>query len=317
MALTFTRLGYEDSFLPPYRLTPLDIVFDSSYASGGEVLGDGTSGVPSALVVGFQDWGIGTAAAAGYNIRFNTATGKLVAYKSGTGAAQVHSGADLKGATNLAGTEGAADQNATAVSGGLLYSGDTFTNLAGTLTPTRSPDIARNIVIQVENGTGGALNLYEGTTTYTITGTDINGNAQTETVAWVSTAGNKSIAASKFRYKQGTKAFATVTTVTWDNAPAGGLTLELGIGTRIGLPAALATGTYTDVTDLTVSAAYLAPSATAASAGGIDTTNNTFNSDTTANNWDFIITYNAIGAQVTSGVDLSGVTIRGALISRI
>lgn len=318
MALTYSLLGYDDNsiVLPPFRMTPLDITFDSSYATSGETLGDGASGVPSALVEGFIPWG-GNAAAFGYEIGFIPSTKKLIAYISGTAGVQTYSGVDLKGATNLAGTEGAADQNATAVNGALLYAGDTFTTLAGTITVTRSPDIARNVVIQVQNTTGGALNLYEGTTTYTITGTDINGIAQTETVVWVSTSGNKSVAASKFRFVQGSKAFATVTTVTWDNAAAGDLTVMVGVGTRMGLPQALATAAYTDVTDLNVTAAYLAPSATAASAGGIDTTNNTFNSDTTANNWDFTIVYNAAARQVVSGTSLTGVTIRGALVSRI
>lgn len=212
----------------------------------------------------------------------------VYAYSPGAG--------DIKGATNLAGTEGNADQNAAPVNSILLKALATFTALAGTATPTTQPGVPRNVVITIANDSGGSLNLYEGKTTFTITGTNVRGTAMTETVELTSTSGNKAIANTKFRFVQGVKAFASVTSVTWDNAPDGGLKLSLGIGTRFGLPMPLQAGVYGDVLKVTVNAANVAPSATVANAGGVDTTNNTVNSGTIADGDDVFIEYNAATA---------------------
>lgn len=322
MALTIAANsnGYNYPFggmaqVGPYRFVPVTITPDSSYATGGESVRVSGSPVQEAgKIVGFCALG-GNAAAAKYSPFYDTANEKLLFYKGFAGATEMYApgGGDIKGATNQAGTEGNADQNATAVNGALLLAADTFTNLAGTMTPTTQPDVARNIVVQIENDSGGALDLYEGATVFTITGT-LFGVAQTDTITLTSTAGNKSVADTKFRFIQSSKAFSTVTTVTYDNAPAGALKGSLGVGTRLAIPGGLETGTHTDVKHFTVSAARIATGATATSAGGVDTTNNTINTGTTADGADVGIVYNIGANEVASGTDLSGITVDGFFV---
>lgn len=287
----------------------VDIAFDSSYDAGGETLSG--AGVRENDVVGFQKIS-GDAESAGYVFNLNHVTGKLQAYRGFAGRLESYApgGGDVKGATNPAGTEGNADQAAAPVNAGLLKAATAVATLAGTITPTAQPAIPRNVVITVTNDSGGALDLFEGTTTFTITGTDFDGAAQTETVTLVSTSGNKSVADAKFRYVQGVKAFRTVTSVTYTNAPASTLKLGLGVGTRIGLPAALETATYTDVLGVSVDAVPKTISATVANAGGVDTTNNTVNVGTIADGADIGIDFKAAARQVAAGTDLSGVSLR-------
>lgn len=175
---------------------------------------------------------------------------------------------DLKGSANTDSENVDAATNPT--NGALLKALDTFTNYAGTITPTISPDIGRNVAIVIKNDSGGALDLYEGVTTFALTGT-YNGAAQTENITFTSSAGNKSVADTKFRYKYGSKPFDTLTSVAITNAPAGGLKASLGIGSKIGLPNTLKTPAEADVTKISKNAAHLSPS------GIVDTTNNTVN----------------------------------------
>lgn len=304
------------SFQGPYKFTPVLITPDNSYAADGETVRVTGSPIDAReKIVGISFAG-GAAASGGYKPSYDDTNEKILFFRSFAGERQTYApgGGDIKGATNQAGTEGNADQNATAVNGALLLANDTFTNLAGTMTPTTQPDVARNIVIQIENDSGGALNLYEGTTTFTITGT-LFGVAQTDTVALTSSAGNKSVANTKFRFIQSSKPFSTVTSVTYDNAPAGGLKGCLGVGTRIALPVGLETATHTDVTHFTVDGAKVATSATVTSAGGVDTTNNTINTGTTANGADVGIEWKGVGVQVASGTDLSARTYKAVVQS--
>lgn len=315
MALTYANVGKPD-VIGKRKIIISDVTFDSSYASGGESFAASGSnlGVTSNKLVGVTPIG-GNAASAKYNFRYITSSKKLAAYKGAGVMSYSPGGGDIKGSTNLAGTEGNADQNATAVNGALLLAAATFTSLAGTMTPTAQPDVPRNIVIQVQNDSGGALNLYEGTTAFVITGTDINGDALTETVNLTSTSGNKSVADTKFRFVQGSKAFKTVTSVTYTNAPAGSLKGSLGVGSRLGLPAALENAVTGDVLSITVNAARVAPGSTLTSAGGVDTTNNTVNAGTLANGDDVGIVFRAAAAEVASTTDLSGVTVRCLVVS--
>lgn len=319
-----------------------DVLFDSSYPTGGEPISPSEVGLNS--ILGAIDLNGGTGDG-GYRFKWDPVNNKLLAFRAsgftpaGTVAVSMTDGSrintyapgggDLKGATNLAGTEGNADQAAGPVNAALLLAEDTFTNFAGTMTPTTQPDVPRNVVIVIDNTTGGALDLFEGTTTFAITGTSPTGAAQTENVTLVSTAGNKSVASAKFRFVQGVKPFATVTSVAITNAPAGALSGSLGVGTRIGLPSALDTGVLADVIDITVTGARVAPTATVANAGGVDTTNNAINTGTTADGFDLGVIYKedfdgaagtatftgtpvAAGAliEVANAVNLSAITAR-------
>lgn len=305
MALTLTEVKGAEAVNGKFRERVYDVTFDTSYTDyvlAAKDVGFGTD------IFGLIDVGGNTAGAA-YRADWNVSAGRLELRGGGSGATTyTPGGGDLLGATNPAGTEGNADQAAAPVNSAALLAADTFTNFAGTMTPTANPDVPRNVVITIENDSGGPLNLFEGVTTFLITGTR-NGIAQTESVTLTSTAGNKAVANTKFRYVQGVKPFSTVTSVAITNAPAGGLKGSLGVGTRLGLPSALATGTYTDVTQITVNAASITPSATTTSAGGVDTTNNAVNTGTTADGNDVSITYNSTG-EVATGMDLSAVTRR-------
>lgn len=288
--------------------------FDNSFAAGGESLANAAAGIRAADIVGFQEIG-GDAESALYQFKYNNASKKLIAYRGAAGEIIPYApgGGDIKGATSLAGTEGNADQNAAPTNDALLLARTTFTALAGTMTPTTQPDVPRNIVLTITNDSGGSLDLFEGTTTFLFTGTDRNGAAQTESVTLVSTAGNKAVANTKFRFIQTTKAFRTLTSVTITNAPAGGLKGSLGPGSRIGLPSALETAVHTAVLNLTVTAARVATSATATDAGGVDTTNYTVNVGTIADGADVGITYKSAAQEVAEGTDLSAVKLRGII----
>jgi len=163
-------------------------------------------------------------------------------------------GGDIQGATEPAGTEAAADENAGPVNAELIGSDETFTAMAGTKTIALSPDVPRNVIIVVHNDTGGALDLYEGDTVYTITGT-FRGAAQVETLTWTSTGGNKSVVAAKFRYLAGVKPFDTVTSITYTNGGAGTLSVSVAPGSALGYPVDSDTGAEADFTKLTVDAA--------------------------------------------------------------
>ena len=73
----------------------------------------------------------------------------------------------------------------------------------------------------------GSNNLYEGVTTFTITGT-INSSSDTETVTFTSTSGNKAVGAAKYRYKCGTKEWDSIQSVTVTNYADGAITASVG-----------------------------------------------------------------------------------------
>ena len=78
----------------------------------------------------------------------------------------------------------------------------TQTNLAtalGVMTIAAQPDAPRNVGISIDNDSGGALDLYQGATTFRVVGTFL-GAAQTEDIVLTSNAGNKSVANGKHRY---------------------------------------------------------------------------------------------------------------------
>lgn len=332
-----------------FRIKLWKITLDTSYPTGGYGASLGFAPQPLGVgsFIGVYIIGLNAAGSGVVQLAFDYTNNKLMAFRGATftpagsitftdGSRLVSyspGGGDIKGATNLAGTEGNADQNAGATNGALLLAATTFTVLAGTMTPTTQPDVPRNIVIQIENDSGGALDLFEGTTTFAITGTDKNGDAQTENVTLVSTGGNKSVANTKFRYVQGVKPFRTVTSIAITNAPAGGLKGSLGVGTRIGLPTALDTAAVADVTSITVNGARVAPTATVTNAGGVDTTNNAINSGTISDGADVGVLYKedfdgsaatftgtaqgqVAQAEVSNAVNLSAVSARIMVIGR-
>jgi hypothetical protein len=161
----------------------------------------------------------------------------------------------------------------------------------GVLTVAGQPDVPRNVCVCITNDSGGALNLYEGTTTFQINGT-FRGASQQEEITFTSTALNKEVAdagADQYRVKYGIEPFDTITSVLQPgyatDAMAGGLKISVGFGSKIGLYNDLATPAEGDVVKLTKNAANLDPS------GTVGTTHMTVNFGTLADDDDISLAY--------------------------
>jgi hypothetical protein len=309
MAITYIGTKTGPDILGRRRLCSVPLALDNSYPSGGYSIVSGSlkgNGAGNRVISGVTLVG-GVPAAMGYLYFWDTTNKTLRVARPADFGTKTYNVSNVKGATNAAGTEGNADQNAAPTNSQLLLAETSFTALAGTMTPTTQPDIPRNVTITIRNNSGGSLNLFEGVTTFLVTGTDKNGLALTESITLTSTSGNKAVANTKYRYVQGAKAFRTITSVAITNAPAGGLLGSLGVGSRLGLPTPLFTPAVADVTSITVGAAAQTISGTVLSAGGVDTANNTVNVGTIADAAAVAITYQSNG-EVAAGTDLSAVT---------
>jgi len=218
-------------------------------------------------------------------------------------------GGDIKGATEPAGTEAAADEAAGPVNAALIGAEQTFTAMAGTKSIALSPDVPRNVIIVVHNDSGGALDLYEGDTVYTITGT-FRGAAQEETLTWTSTAGNKSVANTKFRYLAGVEPFDTVTGITYTNGAAGNLKASVAPGSLLGYPVDSDTGAEADFTKLTVDAADVTISSI------VNVTNKTIAVGTTADGADVEVQY-VVDFDQGATSSVSGGTPAGSIVSTL
>lgn len=185
-----------------------------------------------------------------------------------------------------------ADQNALPTNGALVGAETAVAEGAYAFPTPAHPDVGRNVCICFHNDSGGALNLYEGVMTFTVTGT-FRGAAQVEEITYTSTAVNMEIATGKYRDKYGAAPFDTVTAVTVDNICANGIKIAVGIGSKIGLPEALLTPIEADVIKATKNGANVAIS------GKVDITNETLNIDTLTDDDSFGIIYKSYIARAT------------------
>lgn len=184
----------------------------------------------------------------------------------------------------------------------------------GVLTVAGQPDIPRNVCVCITNDSGGALNLYEGTTTFQINGT-FRGVATQEEITFTSTAGNKSIddsGADQYRVKYGVEPFDTITSVLQPgyatDAMAGGLKISVGFGSKIGLYNDLATPIEADVVKLTKNAADLSPS------GIVGTTFSTVNFGALADDDDISLAYKTSAMPSTAHTHTAGaITVSGSV----
>lgn len=274
------------------------ITFDSSYPTGGEVVTPAQFGLQAIDFLELNN-------ASGYLFEFDYVNNKIKAITPEGTVEEIllsHGGKDIKGSANTDSETVDADAlptNGASVSALAAVSAGAWTR--GALT---NPDMGRNVVIVIKNPTGGALALFEGVMTFTVTGT-WRGAAQTSTVAFTSTAGNKSVASAKFRYKYGDKPFDTVTNVTLNNVPANALEISAGLGSKIGLPTDLKTPIEADVVKLTKNAADLAV------AGLVDIVNMTVNFGVLVDNADINVVYN-VGAdpEASNTLNLSSLSTR-------
>lgn len=175
----------------------------------------------------------------------------------------VPGGGDIKGSANTD----------VAIAGGSLpTNGGLISNLAdaantNVFTIALQPDVSRNVCIAFKNtnagaSTGNAVDCV-------ITGT-FRGAAQTETISF-SALELTSTAQNEVAAKYGSKPFDTITEITNPVAQPANWQHAAGPGSKIGLPANLATPAEADVIKLTKTAANLSP------AGIVDTTNMTVN----------------------------------------
>lgn len=185
-----------------------------------------------------------------------------------------------------------ADQAALPTNGALVGAETAVAAGAYTFPATAEPDVGRNVCICFRNDSGGNLDLYEGVMTFTATGT-FRGVAQTEEITYTSTALNKEIVNTKYRDKYGVKPFDTVTAVTVDNICDDGIKIAVGIGSKIGFPEPLLTPVVADVRKVTKNGANVA------TAGKVDTTNETMDIDTLADDDSFGFIYKSSVARAT------------------
>ena len=237
--------------------------------------------------------------AGGYIDKFTRSGAVLRFYKGGPQDSVAFALTDVPGSDDVVANSDTTDQNAAptnsaAVSAQATVSGGAWTK--GTIT---NPTIPRTVCIVIENDSGGALDLYEGSSTFTITGTR-EGAAQTDTIVFTSSAGNKSVADTKFRFKYGVLPFDTVTDITLDNVPANNLKISGGLGSKLGLPADITA--EANMKDVRIAnAAYTFT-------GKVSATNQTLDcGDITADS-DIVITYDRDEEEVDHGADLSGIT---------
>ena len=257
----------------------------------------------------------------GYMFEYVVASQLLKAYRSaafaGAAALSQFAFADVKGATAITAGNATTDLSADVVNANILSTYAAVSTLvAGAMVIALQPDVPRNIQINIKNDSGNPLNLYEGATSFAIVGT-FRGAAQTETLTWTSTAGNKAVADGKFRALGGVKPFDTITSITVTNLPAATLKIGAGFGNLIGLPVDPVNNAEADLIKLMVTGANVAIS------GQYNTTNKTVAMLTTADNWDFFLEYNIAGgsaqaalAEVTNGVTLSSTPGSFIIIAR-
>lgn len=223
----------------------------------------------------------------GVKMEWTNSMGEGAGWKVGSGNAVnvAEGGSDIKGSLN---TDGENADVGVPTNGGLLTSADTFTNYSSPVGNIAEPDVARNACIVIQNDSGGPLNLFEGVTTFTITGA-FRGQTVTENVTFTSTALDKAIADGKARRKYTVNAFDKITKVSYTNAPDAALKLSIGIGSKIGLHNWPYAHQEAGLVKITKNAADLSTS------GTYNSTYNTVNLGTLADGDDFQIVY-AVGA---------------------
>jgi hypothetical protein len=174
------------------------------------------------------------------------------------------------------------------------------------------PPVPRNVCVVIENDSGGALNLYEGDMTFTVTGKSYTGETITEDIVITSTSENKEVANTTFRHKFGSKAFASITNYTLDNVPDDGFSIGLGFGGKISLLGELATPDADDIIQIIEDGTVVADPSS-----NVDTTNMTYNFDTIAANkvvsMTYLTTTGATGTVSQPDLTMSAYTPEGSV----
>jgi hypothetical protein len=273
-----------------------DVLFDSSYPTGGEAVDPSAVGLSAILAAIDTRSGV---ADGPYAFKYNRSTGKMQAFRSGGSPIEAYSpgGGDIKGSktTDVGIASGALQTN-----GNLLV---TLADAANTTTMTIAlqPDVGRNVGLAFKNtnvgaSTGNAISCV-------ITGT-FRGVAQTETISFTALE-LTSTAQNEVATKYGVKPFDTITSITKPTAQPSGWQAGAGPGSKIGLPTATATNAEADLIKLTKNGADLATT-------GLYSTNQTVNFGTLADGDDVMIEYLGSGGfvELNNAFDLSATTAR-------
>lgn len=271
----------------------VDVLFDSSYLTGGESFVANSCGLPRILAAIDTKSGVGDG---GYSFKFNPATNALQVFRGAGSPIQTYAQGDIKGSVSA---------DVGIASGALQTNGQLISTLADAanttaLTIALQPDIPRTIGIAMKNTNVGAST--GNAVTFVIVGT-FRGVAQTDSIAFTaleltSTAQNE--VATKF----GVKPFDSITSITPSAAQPSGWQHAAGPSSKLGLPTPTATNTEADLIKLTKNAAALATT-------GLYSTNQTVNFGILADGDDIAIEFAVAGGQeVASGFDLSAITAR-------
>lgn len=272
-----------------------DVLFDSSYATGGETLGANECGLSAILAAIDTKSGV---ADGGYSFKYNAATGKLQVFRGAGSPIATYAQGDIKGSANT-----------DAVGAGAYVTIPTNGNLIVTLAASNNttaftialqPDIPRNVCVLVKDNSGGSVD--GNAADYVIVGT-FRGAAQTETISF-SAANVATMANGNIAVKYGVKPFDTITTITPSAAQPSGFQCGVGPGSKLGLPTPTATNAEADLIKLFKNAAALATT-------GLYSTNQTVNFGTLADGDDISIEFTVAGGQeVANTFDLSAITAR-------
>jgi hypothetical protein len=245
---------------------------------------------------------------AGYRYEYNPVTKKVLIFAgvSSTAATLIaYSQPNVKGAGAAVSGSDTTDQSAGPVNDDYISNFSAIAAGAYTYAETLEIDVPRNVIITYKNASGGPLNLYEGANTITVTGT-FRGAAQTETITWTSTSGNKAIADTKFRWKAGVKPFDTITSVTMNHPGDNVLQVGIGLGRLLGYPTDGNAGTSADFIKATVAGADAAFAA-------VETTNKTVDLGALSDGNAVSIEYNIKTPGATSTGELSASAIPAAI----
>jgi hypothetical protein len=278
----------------------MDILFDSSYPTGGELIDNSSVGLPAILAAIDTRSGVSDGP---YNFKYNKATGKMQVFRSGSGPIEVYSpgGGDIKGSVSA---------DVGIASGALPTNGQLWSTLADAANTTAftialQPDVGRNVSISLKNTVAGAST--GNAVTFTIVGT-FRGAAQTDTVAFTALE-LTSTAQNEVATKHSVKPFDSVTSITPSAAQPASWQHAAGPGSKIGLPNATATNAEADLIKLTKNGANLAIT-------GLYSTNQTVDFGILADGDDISIEYLGSGGfvELNSAFDLSATTMRALFL---
>lgn len=290
LTVTILRKGY---LVGGMRRSLVDVLFDSSYPTGGEVLGANECGLSQILAAIDTKSGIGDG---GYSFKFNAATGKLQVFRGAGAPIFVYTQGDIKGSVSA---------DVGIASGALPTNGQLWSTLADAANTTAftialQPDFARNVSISLKNTVAGAST--GNAVTFAIVGT-FRGAAQTDSVSFTALE-LTSTAQNEVATKHGVKPFDSITSITPSAAQPASWQHAAGPGSKLGLPNPSATNAEADLVKLTKNGAGLAVT-------GLYSTNQTVDFGVLADGDDIVIEYNVAGGQeVASAFDLSAITAR-------